>query len=156
MHTKPHRNSEDASQREEPFLQQRRETFLGLFLVMFLVSLCISGYTVGVLEIAPTRLILQPQGCALLKRYGVPTEPFNSAGMCEATAMFRATPFSDKVYVDDEPIRLEHDQIVGTMPVDGHSPWTVTQKKWGTIWLAVVILTAAMAILNQIGSRRRK
>ena len=156
MHTKPQINSDSTGYGQDTFLQRYSGAFLGLFLVMVLVTICAYAYTAGLLNIRPADLVLKPQGCALLQHYGIRTEPLDTSDTCRATVMFRSTIFSDAVYLDDERIELAHEQIVAIAPPSKGMPWSAMQIRWVAITTVMIALTIAMAVLNQIGSRRPK
>lgn len=156
MHVTPKNSSDYTRHGGKTFLQKYSGIFLGLFLVMFLVALCVSAYTIGILQIRPTDLVLKQQGCDLLQRYGVPAKSMGSSGACRVTVMFRSSIFADAVYLGDQRIELAQTEIVAIVPSSQEAPLTETQKRWVTICAAVIVLTVLMAVLNQLGSRRHK
>ncbi len=125
-----------------------------LFLMALLNWLCISAYTVGLLEIHSAVLVLKPESCALMHRLGIAVQPLDSSGTCTTTVRFRQHMTGGTVYVGDQTVRLADNQVIAAAAISTDEQWTDHQAIWVAGW---GISTALLLMLIVISlSRRRK
>lgn len=106
--------------------------FSGLF-----AWLIVGAFVIGQLEIKPTRLILQHDGCTLVQRIGPHVKQTTDGATCEVILPFRPNLLNTggRVHIGGNPFTLSEHQIIAYIVLPDQ-PYTPYQLK--LIYLFIV------------------
>jgi hypothetical protein len=115
-------------------------TLLFVSIINFIAT---CAYVTGQMEIKPTLLILERDGCALLVQNGVPVLDQANSDSCRAIATFRANMVGTggRVFLEDRQIMIADNHVIATSPLEDQ-PTTPEQGRL----VDLVVICAAIVL----------
>ncbi|MHB1117787.1 hypothetical protein [Sideroxydans sp.] len=128
-----------------------KETKASLIFSGLIAWLLIGAFVIGQLEVKPTRLILQHDGCTLMQRIGTQVKLSTDGATCEVNLPFRPNLLNTggRVHIDGNPFTLSEHQIIA-YKVLTDQPYTPYQLKLIYLFVGASVLLLLLPFSDKL------